>query len=480
MECNRRWKVESKEFEVLIKGGATGVRIVERSHNKRRSIFVQRNELAWLVRTVEDIVEKETSEVFWDQSRAGYPRIIVEKRSNRHGRFLTIEEFKGRRRVGAVLIPEGWYGQGWSCLIPELSQVKASLWEGREVREGKVAYHQEGKAAKNRFYGKDEQGLSVTQSRQVMARDSSHREMVLTKALGQAGTAPGSGVSSDALCGAVEKERGQCERIPLKVDSGVSGDVLCGGDGAVGVQGGANPKGRWVQALLSPAPYFVEAACKPFSRKVALHEEVVSDKGVSALNAIAELCNCREWLRKIRGEVDAGLQKLDLLLRDVDFNGPGQGRRGKEWVPEPKKTPEPRGKKLCIPKDPRVGPGLGPVGCKANVQPESFKTSGAGSSGHFNGPQGGICDKAKLSELGLGLATGRAGLFGGHPSKVGSTGFAVGCPGTCDPKSDGSVARASSSRLGESGSGSNSEKAGMKGVDECTDSTSKRRVTGPI
>jgi hypothetical protein len=140
MECNRRWKVESKEFEVLIKGGATGVRIVERSHNKRRSNFVQRNELAWLVRTV-DVVEKEPSEVFWDQSRAGYPRIIVQKRSNKHGWFLTIKEFEGRRRVGMVLIPEGWYGQGWSRLIPELSQVKASLWEGREVREGKVAYH---------------------------------------------------------------------------------------------------------------------------------------------------------------------------------------------------------------------------------------------------------------------------------------------------------------------------------------------------
>jgi hypothetical protein len=130
MECNRRWKVESKEFEVLIKGGATGVRIVERSHNKRRSIFVQRNELAWLVRTMEEVVVKETLEVFWDQSRVGYPRIIVQKRSNRHGRFLTIEEFKGRRRVGTVLILEGWYGQGWSRLIRKLSQVKASLWEG--------------------------------------------------------------------------------------------------------------------------------------------------------------------------------------------------------------------------------------------------------------------------------------------------------------------------------------------------------------
>jgi hypothetical protein len=66
---------------------------------------------------VEEVVELETSEVFWDQSRAGYPRIIVQKRSNRHGRFLTVEEFDGRRRIGTVLIPKGRFGQGWSRLI---------------------------------------------------------------------------------------------------------------------------------------------------------------------------------------------------------------------------------------------------------------------------------------------------------------------------------------------------------------------------
>jgi hypothetical protein len=47
-----------------------------------------------------------------------------------------------------VLIPEGRYGQGWSRLIPELRWAKASLWEGREVREGKVANPLEGKAAR--------------------------------------------------------------------------------------------------------------------------------------------------------------------------------------------------------------------------------------------------------------------------------------------------------------------------------------------
>jgi hypothetical protein len=58
------------------------------------------------------------------------------------------------------------------------------------------------------------------------------------------------------------------------------------------------------------------------------------------------------------------------------------------------------------------------------------------------------CAKAKITEHGLGLAAGPSGLFGGDPSKeAGSTGFAVGRPGTCNPKSDGSTARASSLRL---------------------------------
>jgi hypothetical protein len=112
MEGSRRWSVESKEFEVLIKGDASGVRIVERSNKKQRSIFVQRDELAWLGESAEEVVDVETYEVFWDQSRVGYPRIIAQKRSNKHGRFLTIEEFDRRRRSGTILIPEGRFGQG--------------------------------------------------------------------------------------------------------------------------------------------------------------------------------------------------------------------------------------------------------------------------------------------------------------------------------------------------------------------------------
>ena len=96
---------------MLVKEGAAGVRFYERSNGKQRLIFLQNDELAWLVKIVEELVAVESSEVFWDQSRAGYPRIIVQRRSNRHGCFLTVEEFDGRRRYGNILIPKGRYGR---------------------------------------------------------------------------------------------------------------------------------------------------------------------------------------------------------------------------------------------------------------------------------------------------------------------------------------------------------------------------------
>ena len=104
MAGSRKWMVESKEFELVIKGGNTGVRFFERNSRNNRSIFLQRAEVKWLDSVVETLLAVTTSEVFWDQSRAGYPRVIAQKCSNRHGKFLTIEEFDGRRRCGSVMI----------------------------------------------------------------------------------------------------------------------------------------------------------------------------------------------------------------------------------------------------------------------------------------------------------------------------------------------------------------------------------------
>jgi hypothetical protein len=71
MEGSRRWTVESKEFEVLIKGGITRVRIVERSNNKQRSIFIKMDELAWLVGSVEVAVDVEHLRYFETSQEQG-------------------------------------------------------------------------------------------------------------------------------------------------------------------------------------------------------------------------------------------------------------------------------------------------------------------------------------------------------------------------------------------------------------------------
>ena len=77
MAESRKWSVESKEFELRIKEGASMVRIFERCKVKQMSIFLFKDEVAWLAGTVKEVVAMETSEVFWDQSRAGYPRVIT-------------------------------------------------------------------------------------------------------------------------------------------------------------------------------------------------------------------------------------------------------------------------------------------------------------------------------------------------------------------------------------------------------------------
>jgi hypothetical protein len=132
------WFVESKEYEMLIRGGNAGLRFVERSKKKQSSIFVHGDELVWLVGAVEEVMNVGTPEVFWDSSRAGSPRIIVQRRSNRHGRYITIEEVGDSKRSGIILIPEGHHGQGWTSLTSELRRARSSLWKGREFRENKV------------------------------------------------------------------------------------------------------------------------------------------------------------------------------------------------------------------------------------------------------------------------------------------------------------------------------------------------------
>jgi hypothetical protein len=101
-------------------GGFTGIRIREKCKGVTRSILLHRDEAVWLIKSFDELVSVQDSRVFWNQSIAGFPRILGQQCSNRHGYFLLVEEYEGRKKSGSILVPKGRYGEGWERFEVEL------------------------------------------------------------------------------------------------------------------------------------------------------------------------------------------------------------------------------------------------------------------------------------------------------------------------------------------------------------------------
>ena len=85
------------------------------------------------------------------------------------------------------------------------------------------------------------------------------------------------------------------------------------------------------------------------------HERVVN---LSAFNAKQELCSIREWLGRLRGEVDARIVRLDVVLSNLKETGSGQGSREAGRIHKPKRTFKPK-KKFWARKKRWVRKGMG-------------------------------------------------------------------------------------------------------------------------
>jgi hypothetical protein len=321
----RRWSVEAKEFELLIKGGLSGVRIVEKRNNRMRSICVQRDEIIWLVGAVEKAANVDTSEVYWDQSRAGFIRLIAQRRANRHGRFLTIEEFDGRRRNGSVLIPEGWSGQGWHRLISELRLACSSLKVGSGSRLDKSKMATVGKRS----------FAEVVGAKKRMEKDGSqHIEPIVGVGV-IAGDTP---ASED---GRREKATASTQSVPeTPQDSVMTGRFLQKSHNPSGknqVSDGAGMHRR--SAEMSPGlQRVVKEIPRGSSQGVACQGSKcrVKGHGETAFNAKQELGGLREWLSQLRREIDAGLVRVDVVLKKLEIIGPGQVQKKTVWIPKTK------------------------------------------------------------------------------------------------------------------------------------------------
>ena len=321
--------MESKEFQVLIKGGYSGVRFFERSKGKTRSIFLQRDELVWLAGTVQEVVAEESSKVFWDQSRAGYPRIIAQKCSNCHGRFLTLEEFDGRRRCGTILIPEGRYGQGWERFVLEVRLARESISEA-----SKVGGVKKGGAVRGRGSYAETLGMSDIPGEECC---NSYTEPFarlptwLKEASDDLGLkAQGSEMTMKGNCapakfvGALGGSKAQ-SFFRLACGLGESRDCA----DLVGVVAGEVPASKTQLPVDNCAGK--TAMDIGYGQLIGLEGRDFHE-GLPVINVKQELSLCRESLRVLKIEVDSGLARLDRVIKNLGDNGMGQGSNSRMLV----------------------------------------------------------------------------------------------------------------------------------------------------
>ena len=94
--------------------------------------------------------------------------------------------------------------------------------------------------------------------------------------------------------------------------------------------------------------------------------KAVSHEEVSAFKTKVELRNIREWLSRLRGEVDTGMERLEVVLNHLNTPGSGQGSREAGWIPKPTKRFKPKKKAWAHKKASKfrlgTGSGSGPKG----------------------------------------------------------------------------------------------------------------------
>ncbi|KAE8099512.1 hypothetical protein FH972_017490 [Carpinus fangiana] len=100
----------------------------------------------------------------------------------------------------------------------------------------------------------------------------------------------------------------------------------------------------------------------------------------SALIAVQELGSCRAWLRRLKGEITAGLRRVDAAIKVLDSSGPGQGRNGSGGPFKSQSRYEPKLKTRLKTVDEGVGLGGGPKIFKPKECPKKLMAAGEGTS----------------------------------------------------------------------------------------------------
>ena len=122
MGGNRHFFIESKAFEFGVDhgGGAFIVRLYERGKDTLRSVFMGKASAVTLLAAMEELVSKNNTRNFVRTIREGETVFIIQRCSNKKGRYVMIQAIHRAGRRGQIIIPEGRNCNGWRGFAVEL------------------------------------------------------------------------------------------------------------------------------------------------------------------------------------------------------------------------------------------------------------------------------------------------------------------------------------------------------------------------
>jgi hypothetical protein len=138
---------------------------------------------------------------------------------------------------------------------------------------------------------------------------------------------------------------------------------------------GLSAANKWVQATQQTGKDTVRAGVT-----CSMPKDAAMRREEGALIAIQELGSCRAWLRRLKGEIAAGLRRVDAAIKALESDGPGQGRSGTGGPFKPFSRHEPKLNNKLKALDVGVGSGGGPRILKPKESLKEHMYAGEGTS----------------------------------------------------------------------------------------------------
>jgi hypothetical protein len=294
--------VESKSFELSSEAGKR-FKLTEWGRGKLKSLELGSSRLMWLLKSLEEVVPDSVEMGSCRNHRLEGSVMFIQKRKNGNGRFMEISEYGRGGKRSQVVIPEGWDSSGWNKCIHQLRLL------AKHVKEQGSSSHKKRPLVYDQFVV---EGRSFAEVAEGKKKGSIHESMPAMDVVekGSDTIRPVLLLSKNGLArmeasfseqrlvekaGSIDKEGDNLGELP---ESNSQTQVeLCVGKGAM---------------------------MTGYGHKTGLEGKAVHGE-LCAFNATQELWACRETLRKLKGEVESGLARLDWAFKNIEGLGPGQG-----------------------------------------------------------------------------------------------------------------------------------------------------------